>query len=312
MHHDARFKQLLKEFFTDFMQLFFADWLDEIDLSELTWLEQEIAVDPIEGTRQFVDLLVRTRTRNPIPGWPISEGNPCVLAILIEIESQDSTSSIRERMPDYVWRLSRKLGHPVFPIILFLQVGLDGLHKIVHEVRLKELVLEHSEFLYVGLPALDALEYINGDNWLGVALSALMRIPKDRVASLGAEAFRRINESPLTDQQKFLLGDCVEAYLPLTSEQKAELDGILQTERYREIQRMNVTTYERGMQQGQVQGMQKLLTRFIEMTFGQVNPAIQAEMSRLSTPQEIELASAALKAATSEDDYLDRLRHIST
>jgi len=60
---------------------------------------------------------------------------------------------------------------------------------------------------------------VQGDNWLGVALSALMRIPPERAAWLGAEALRRIQAAPLTDQQRFLLGECVEAYLPLDDAQ---------------------------------------------------------------------------------------------
>jgi hypothetical protein len=33
------------------------------------------------------------------------------------------------------------------------------------------------QYLYVGLPALDAVEYVQGESWLGVALAALMRVP---------------------------------------------------------------------------------------------------------------------------------------
>jgi hypothetical protein len=50
----------------------------------------------------------------------------------------------------------------------------------VYEERFWELRPLHFEYLYVGLPALEALEYLQGDNWLGVA--ALMKIPRDRVA----------------------------------------------------------------------------------------------------------------------------------
>ncbi|MDD4270849.1 MAG: hypothetical protein PHN77_21720, partial [Thermoguttaceae bacterium] len=42
--------------------------------------------------------------------------------------------------------------------------------------------LSRFQYLYVGLPGLDGVEYAKGDNWLGVALSVLMKIPPDRVA----------------------------------------------------------------------------------------------------------------------------------
>jgi hypothetical protein len=60
-----------------------------------------------------------------------------------------------------------------------------------HDHWFKTLIREFFVDFYVGLPGLDAIEYLQGDSWLGVALSALMRIPHERVAWLGAEALRR-------------------------------------------------------------------------------------------------------------------------
>jgi hypothetical protein len=48
------------------------------------------------------------------------------------------------------------------------------------------------EYAYVGLPALDGEQYTTGENLLGVALSALMRLPADRRAELYAEGLKRI------------------------------------------------------------------------------------------------------------------------
>jgi hypothetical protein len=70
-------------------------------------------------------------------------------------------------------------------------------------------------FFYVGLPGLEAVEYVKGENWLGVALSALMRIPRDQIAWVGAEALQRLAGAKLSDQRHFLLAECVQAYLPL-------------------------------------------------------------------------------------------------
>jgi hypothetical protein len=108
----------------------------------------------------------------------------------------------------------------------------------------------HFEYLYVGLPALDAVQYVQGENWLGVALSALMKIPKEQAAWLGAEALRRIQAAPLSDQQRFLLGECVEAYLPLDEAQKREFEKLLANEAYKGVQAMNVTSYEKGLEKG--------------------------------------------------------------
>jgi hypothetical protein len=86
---------------------------------------------------------------------------------------------------------------PVLPIGLYLRVGLDGIGVDAYEEHFWELKAVLFQYLYVGLPALDAVEYVQGANWLGVALAALMRIPQDRAGWLGAEALRRIAEAPL-------------------------------------------------------------------------------------------------------------------
>jgi hypothetical protein len=52
------------------------------------------------------------------------------------------------------------------------------------------------------LPALEGVEYVQGENWLGVALAALMKIPEERIAWLGAEALRRIQAAPVSDQER--------------------------------------------------------------------------------------------------------------
>src|SRR5208283_991526 len=140
--------------------------------------------------------------------------------------------------------LRARHGLPVLPIGLYLRVGLHGIGVDVYEEHFWELRPVRFEYLYVGLPALDAVAYVQGDNWLGVALSALMRIPAERVAWLGAEALRRIQSAPLTDQQRFLLGECVQAYLPLDEAQVREFERLLATDESQGVRAMNKTWYE--------------------------------------------------------------------
>src|SRR5262249_61602078 len=92
------------------------------------------------------------------------------------------------RMFEYYVQLRRDTSLPVLPIGLFLRVGLDGLGWDSYE----EHFWEHQilRFDYVGLPALDGEAYATGENLLGVALSALMRLPAERRAGVfpgGAE-----------------------------------------------------------------------------------------------------------------------------
>ena len=97
-------------------------------------------------------------------------------------------------MFDYYVQLRRDTGLPVLPIALFLRVGLDGIGWDAYEEHFWEQRIVRFEYAYVGLPALDGEQYATGENLLGVALSALMRLaggPAGRVVRRGVETDRR-------------------------------------------------------------------------------------------------------------------------
>src|SRR5258708_40331858 len=98
-------------------------------------------------------------------------------------------------MFDYYWMLRHRYRLPVLPIGLYRRVGLDGVGWDEFEEYFWERRLVYFEYAYVGLPALDAEQYVRGDNILGVALAALMRVPEERRAELKAESLRRIKRA---------------------------------------------------------------------------------------------------------------------
>lgn len=122
-----------------------------------------------------------------------------------------------------------------------------------------------------------------------MALSALMKIPPERVAWLGAEALRRLAEAPLSEQERFLLGECVEAYLPLDEEQQRQFQNLLESRSYAEVRAMNQTTYEKGIEKGiekgRREGQMELVCSLIEDRFGPVPEAIRRDLQRLPLEQ---------------------------
>ena len=83
------------------------------------------------------------------------------------------------------------------------------------------------------------VQYLQGDNWLGVALTALMRISEDQIVEMGAEALRRLSDAPLPGRAKRLLGECVEAYLPLDEQQTKQFEDLILSEAYEGVRAMN-------------------------------------------------------------------------
>lgn len=176
----------------------------------------------------------------------------------IEVESRDAVAAMPRRMFDYYVPLRRNHGCPVLPIAVYLRVGRDGISVDSYTEEFGGLEVLRFQYLYVGLPALDAGRYVAGVNWLGVALAALMRVAPAHKIWLRAEALRRLSlECHENNYRRLLLQECVEAYMQLDEEEQREFDQLLQTEPYKEIEPMMVTTFEKGVAKGMEQGRQE-------------------------------------------------------
>jgi hypothetical protein len=196
---------------------------------------------------------------------PVRQGVSDLVALVhVELESRESIQPLKPRTFDYYVQLRRDLGLPVLPIGLFLRVGLDGIGWDAYEEHFWEHRLLRFEYAYVGLPGLDGQQYATGEHLLGAALSSLMRVPAERRAELYAEALRRIARCGENDYRRYLLAECLEAYADLDEVQRGRLQALLKTEHYQEVQPLMITTYERGI----LQGERQLALSQLEAKFG--------------------------------------------
>jgi hypothetical protein len=286
--HDQRFKNLLREFFAEFLHLFFPAWADRFDFSRLEWLSEEIFPDPPQGQRRFLDLVAKLPVRELLPAQRPGEQDSWIALLHVEIESEDSVAPLRPRMFDYYWMLRARHRLPVLPIGLYLRVGMEGVGWDTFEESFWERRLVHFEYPYVGLPALDAEQYLQGDIWLGVALAALMHVADERRAWLKAEALRRLVECPESAMRRFLLCEVVQAYLPLEGPQLEEYNHLLLTPKYGGAMKLQATWYE----EGELKGLRRLLRRQLEKKFGPLSPevALRLESWPVERLEEVGLA----------------------
>jgi hypothetical protein len=316
--HDQRFKAMFKAFLAEFFETFLPAWADRFDFTRVDWLEQEVFTDPPRGERRAVDLVARLPLRPGVPpptaAAEPAAAEPWLTLIHVEVESRDSVAPLRPRMHSYYEQLRRRHGLPVLPIALYLRVGLDGIGWDVYEETYWGHRLVTFEYAYVGLPALDGEHYVAGEHLLGVALTALMRVPRQRRAAVHAEALRRLAEARENDYRRHLLLDCLETYAALDEAQAEELGALLQTERYREAQAMAMTTFEKGVQTGLQQGLQEglqqglqeglqqgqrtTLRKLLEARFGPLSPGAQERLQALS-PERLETLTLGLLKAQS-------------
>src|SRR5262245_33547015 len=235
--HDQQFKTLLRAFFKEFIELFFPKWAERFDFTEVTWLDKEIFPDPPQGKTYDIDLLARLKVRKPVV---LASGGAEHLLVLIhvEVESADKVAPLRPRMFHYYEHLRRHHDLPVLPIGLYLRVGLNGVGWDEYVEQFWEETLLRFRSAYIGLPGLNAEDYLKRNNWLSVALTALMRVsPEDRL-KLAEQAWRRLVECDEVQFRRLLLFGCLGAYAPLDDEQREELDRRLRNDPDLRVQAM--------------------------------------------------------------------------
>ena len=259
MDHDQRFKALIREFFAEFMQLFLPTWAEQFDFTSTQWLDKEILPDPPEGERHVLDLVAKLRTAENLTSRTTATAEEWLAMVHVEIESEDRTTRLKPRLPRYYHHLRDKHKLPVLPIALYLSVGMDGIGEDTVIEYFGRMEVMRFRYLYIGLKSLDALEYALGDNWLGVALSALMKAEPEQWPMIAADALLRLVDAPVNSHQRFLLSDCLQAYLTLDEASQELYKQIIKAEPYSRIQAMNKTPYDQGIEQGIEQGKENAM-----------------------------------------------------
>ncbi len=274
MDHDQRFKVLIREFFPQFMELFLPKWAEEFDFASTEWLDKEVLPDPPEGERHILDLVAKIRTVVNLTSRTSDTADEWLAMVHVEIEAEDRTTRLKPRLPRYYHHLRDKHRLPVLPIALYLSVGMEGIGEDTVVEYFGTMEVMRFRYLYVGLKSLDALEYARGESWLGVALSALMKAERDQWPLLAADALLRLADAPVNEHQRFLLSDCLQAYLPLDEANRELYKEITQAEPYSRIHAMNKTPYDNGIEQGIERGIERGIDIGREQTMRDVTIAL--------------------------------------
>ena len=307
--HDQRFKTLLREFLPEFFTLFFADWAKRFDFRGIEWIEQEAFLDPPGGEKRILDVVAKVPTLEPVPNPSGRGASHSIVVVNVEIESRDNAAEIRGRMLWHYEFLRRRHGLPVFPVCLFLKVGLGGLGWDTYEEGLWERSLLRFDYAYIGLPALDGLTYFHGESLLGLALTALMDLPGTERARIKAEGLARITISRENDVRKELLAECFDNYLKLELTEQTEFDQI-QAQQPPEGPTMVISRWRRegletgrqeGRQEGEQQGRLAMLRLLLTQKFGPLPPNVESEIAVATADQLNDIITRILTATSLAD-----------
>ena len=109
MDHDRLFKELISNFFGEFVELFLPEVSAYLDKdADFVPIDQEVFTDITLGNKHEVDLLMKVKFREQETFF------------LIHIENQSTVQSdFPKRMFRYFARLTEKYGLPVYPVVIF-------------------------------------------------------------------------------------------------------------------------------------------------------------------------------------------------
>jgi hypothetical protein len=301
--HDQRFKEMLREFFRELLALFLPWLAARLTANKVQWQSQEVFTNPPLGLVRRVDLLALLSER-------LDTEKTGERLLHLEVESASSLTDVRKKIGYYYPGIRTRYNLPVTTLALYLRVGLEGLgwDEYVEEEPAHTDAEARSEKLYrvrwryVGLPALPAEMYLASNNWLGVALSALMRIEPERKPWLRAEILRRLAiECKENDYRKLLLINCAETYLPLEGQQEMEyLRLIREDPRYQEATQMILTTYDRGRLEGERKALQAMVIRLATRHCGAPDENVRAKIQAI---EDTALLENLVEAATTAQSW---------
>lgn len=300
INHDRIFKEFLRAFCAEFIELFFPLLAAFIDLRSLRFLDKEIFTKIIEGERYEADLVVLAVVR----------GGHREIVILIEPQNKPAPVFPR-RMFNYVSELHLDLDLQVYPIALMTYD--QPFTKAPSEYTLEVAGQNVITFKYglVQLNQLDWRQYRESNNPAAVALMAKMRMQPEERKQVKVECLTRLMGLGLDPYRTELIAGFVNVYLRLTPEEEEWVMGQVKAATKAEETEPLFWTYwhEKGHEKGRREEVLRMAHKLLRRTVGEIDPAAEERMAALTTEQLEDLCDALLdfRSAADLDRWLEQV-----
>ena len=298
--HDQLFKELLRAFFREFVELFFPDMAARLDFARVTFLDKELFTDLPEGDVREPDLVAQTYTQ---------DGKPELALIHAEVQTERRTV-VRYRVFEYYMLLRLRYKLPVFPIVLYLAPGTGGITSETYSESLFGQDILTFRYAALGVPDLNADDYLEQANPLAPALAALMKASAQGPARQKQISLQRVATSDIDDARKFLLNNIIETYLKLTEDEQERFEQMLEQPEAKEAKQM-ISVYEQrgreagreeGREEGVVIGKRDTLLRLLRLRFGALPEPVEMQIQSIGAGDTLDaLTEQVLTAASLQD-----------
>ncbi|WP_299489790.1 DUF4351 domain-containing protein [Acaryochloris sp. IP29b_bin.137] len=309
---DRLFRDLLKNFFLEFVDLFFPKIAVAIDPKSIRFLEDEASPKPQEQGENAPappkegassNVLVQVRLR----------GQESCFWVHLE-NSSETTIKLERRIFHTFARLDEKYNLPIYPIILQSTESSQRLETNGYRVEFVDRKVLDFSFVAIQLHRLNWRDFLQRRNPVAAALMPTMNVQTFDRPVVKAECLRLLTNLRLDAKKVKVISQFIEAFLHLnaTEEQVLQTEmermGLLERER---ITNLLTSTTQANQQQGAEREALSLVFRLLKRRIGDLNPDLEAQVRSLPVNQVEDLGEALLDF-NHEDDLKNWLRGNTT
>ncbi|MDZ8070713.1 MAG: DUF4351 domain-containing protein [Nostoc sp. DedQUE08] len=287
--HDRLFKELLSNFFPEFIELFFPDISAYWERDSIEFLPQEIFTDVTEGERKILDIVLQVSVRN----------QDTLFIIHTEHQSYSQTN-FNQRMFTYFARLHEKYALPVYPIVIYSHDSPQTPEPNSYRIDFQGKRVLEFNYEVVQLNQLKWQDFVNQRNPVASALMAKMQMDVQERPTVKLMSLQLLANLGLNPAQIQLISGFIDTYLDLNAQEEIMFQEQLARiePKQEEIVMQIVTSW---MRQGIQQGEFTLILRQLNRRIGEVNPQLQERIQTLSIDELENLGEALLDFTTAAD-----------
>lgn len=249
MDHDQLFKQLIGTFFEEFIELFFPEIHQQLDLSSLKPLADEVFTDLIHGERRHADMVMEASLK----------GQDTLLIIHLESQSYQQ-KKFNERMFQYFSLLYTKYRKPILPIALFTY---DKMHNEpdVFEMKFPFHHVLTFQFLKVELKKQNWRAFLTSNNPVAAALLSKMGYKQTERIQVKKEFLRMLARMELNPAKMELIFGFFESYMNLNQTEEEILMGSLRESKDESLEefvkKLPNSWRDKGLREGREAGIKE-------------------------------------------------------
>ncbi len=294
---DRLFKDLLKTFFLEFVDLFFPKIAVAIDPKSIRILETEgsqkkqeqeepEAALPSKAAASSSDILVQVQMR----------GQESCFWVHLDQSTEAAIKSERRVFHTFA-RLDAQYNLPIYPIILQFSETSQPLDTNGYRVEFVDRRVLDFSFVAIQLHRLNWRDFSQRRNPVAAALMPMMNVQTFDRPVVKAECLRLLTNLRLDAKHVKVVSEFIEVFLKLSPAEEQMLQtelermGLLERER---ITNLLANNTQEKQQQGAEREALTLVFRLLKRRIGELNPELEAQVRRLPVNQVEDLGEALL------------------